>query len=248
MKAILTYHSVDDTGSVISIEPVAFRRHVDFLASGRLRVVPLETLPDLPDDEDAIAITFDDALASFGAVAAPMLRDHGLPATLFVVSDAVGRDNAWRGRRDAGIPLFRVLDWDELGRLAEAGVTIGAHTCTHPDLSALDAARAEQEIVSARDRLAQRLGVPVVTFAYPYGAVGAAARAVVAREFRYGCTTRLAVLSPADDPAVLPRLDTYYLRASGSLEAWGTTRFRWRVGLLAGARSVRGTLTRSLAR
>jgi peptidoglycan/xylan/chitin deacetylase (PgdA/CDA1 family) len=248
MKAILTYHSVDDTGSVISLDPATFRRHVAWLASGRVRVVPLQALPELPADEDAIAITFDDGLASFGEIAAPMLRDHGLPVTLFVVSEAVGGDNAWRGRRDAGIPLFRVLHWDELGRLAEAGVTIGAHSCTHPALSALDAGTAEREIVSSRERLEQRLGVTVVTFAYPYGAVGETARAVVAREFRYGCTTRLAALSPADDPALLPRLDTYYLRAPGSLEAWGTARFRWRVGLLAGARSVRGTLTRSLVR
>jgi hypothetical protein len=78
--------------------------------------------------------------------------------------------------------------------------------------------------------------------------VSPAARDVVAREFRYGVTTRLATLAPHDDPARLPRLDSYYLRAPGTLEAWGTARFRMRMGLLAGARSVRGSLTRSLAR
>ena len=248
MKAILTYHSVDETGSVISIGESTFRRHARWLASGRVRVVPLDELRTLPDGVDAIAITFDDGLESFGRIAAPVLLDHDLPVTLFAVSDAVGSTNVWRGRRDAGIPVFPLLDWDALARLAAAGVSIGAHTCTHLDLSSADADTAHREIVGSRDRISRELGVHPTTFAYPYGGIGDAARDVVAREFQFGVTTRLAVLSPHDDPALLPRLDAYYLRAAGSLEAWGTARFRMRMGLLAGARSVRGSLSRSLAR
>jgi peptidoglycan/xylan/chitin deacetylase (PgdA/CDA1 family) len=248
MKAILTYHSVDETGSVISIDERTFRRHVQWLASGRVRVVPLDALPTLPSDVDAIAITFDDGVESFGRIAAPVLRDHALPATLFVVTDAVGSTNVWRGHRDAAIPVLPLLDWDALGRLAASGVAIGAHTCTHLDLASADADSITREIVGSRTRLTRELGVDPTTFAYPYGGVSPAARDVVAREFRYGVTTRLATLAPHDDPARLPRLDSYYLRAPGTLEAWGTARFRMRMGLLAGARSVRGSLTRSLAR
>lgn len=248
MKAILTYHSVDETGSVISIGEASFRRHVRWLASGRVQVVPLASLATAPADVDTVAITFDDGLESFGRIAAPLLRDHGLPATLFVVTDAVGTSNVWRGRGDAGIPALPLLDWDALGRLAQDGIEFGAHTCTHPDLGALDPSSAEREIVASRARLARELGVEVLTFAYPYGRVSKPAHAVVEREFRYGVTTRLAVVEPDDDPALLPRLDSFYLRGTGTLEAWGTTRFRMRMGLLAGARSVRGSLTRSLAR
>ena len=248
MKAILTYHSVDETGSVISVDERTFRRHVQWLASGRVRAVPLDALASLPDDVDAVAITFDDGLESFGRIAAPLLREHGLPATLFVVTDAVGSTNVWRGQRDAGIPVFPLLDWDALGRLAADGVAIGAHTCTHRNLASADADSATREIVASRTRLARELGVEATTFAYPYGGVSIAARDVVAREFRYGVTTRLATLAAHDDPARLPRLDSYYLRAPGTLESWGTARFRMRMGLLAGARSVRGSLTRSLAR
>jgi peptidoglycan/xylan/chitin deacetylase (PgdA/CDA1 family) len=248
MKAILTYHSVDDSGSVISIDESAFRRHVKWLASGRVRVVPLDELASAPDGADVVAITFDDGLESFARIAAPLLADHGLPATLFVVTDAVGSTNVWRGRRDEGIPVFSLLDWDELGQLASGGVALGAHTCTHPNLAWAATDVVEREIVTSRTRLARELGVEVTTFAYPYGGVSAAARDVVAREFRYGVTTRLATLAPQNDPARLPRLDSYYLRAAGALEAWGSARFRVRMGLLAGARSVRGSLTRSIAR
>jgi peptidoglycan/xylan/chitin deacetylase (PgdA/CDA1 family) len=246
MKAILTYHSVDETGSVISIDERSFRRHVAWLSSARINVVSLQQIPEVPDDEDAIAITFDDGLANFGEIAAPLLLEHGLPATLFVVSDAVGTTNVWPGGGDAGIPVMRLLDWTELGRLAEAGITIGAHTCTHPRLERLSADAVEREIVNSRARLASELGIQATTFAYPYGSVGAVARDVVSRTFRCGVTTRLSMLAPSDDAALLPRLDTYYLRAPGTLEAWGSSRFRIRMGLLARARNLRRTLARSV--
>ena len=38
MRAILTYHSIDDSGSPISIAPADFRRHLDWLTSGRVPV------------------------------------------------------------------------------------------------------------------------------------------------------------------------------------------------------------------
>jgi peptidoglycan/xylan/chitin deacetylase (PgdA/CDA1 family) len=246
MRAILTYHSVDETGSVISIDERSFRRHISWLAERHVRVVPLEEITSVSADEDAVAITFDDGLASFGRVAAPLLVEHGFPVTLFVVTDAVGSSNVWRGRQDPGIPVQPLLDWDQLGALREAGIQLGAHTCTHPRLNTLDGDALEREIVASKQRLARELGVDAKTFAYPYGAVNPEARDVVARTFHYGCTTRLAALASEEDPAMLPRLDSYYLRSPGSLESWGSRRFRIRLGLLAGARSMRGSLTRSL--
>jgi len=248
MRAILTYHSVDETGSVISISERSFRRHVAWLAQGHVRVVPLEDITRVSSDEDAVAITFDDGLASFGRIAAPRLLDCGLPATVFVVTDAVGSTNVWHGRQDAGIPVQPLLDWEQLGALHEAGVTLGAHTCTHPRLTGVEGDALEREIVASKQRLARELGVDAMTFAYPYGAVSRAARDVVARTFHFGCTTRLAALASGEDPAMLPRLDSYYLRSPDALEAWGSRRFRMRLGVLAGARSVRGTLTASLVR
>ena len=247
MRAILTYHSVDETGSVISIDERSFRRHVTWLAGSRIPVVPLDQLVDVAESDDAISITFDDGLANFGEIAAPLLLEHGLPVTLFVVSDAVGATNVWPRGGDAGIPVMRLLDWNDLGRLAEAGVALGAHTRTHPRLEALPAHAVEEEILGSRARLRAELGIEATTFAYPYGSISRAARDVVASSFRCGVTTRLSALSPADDVALLPRLDSYYFRAPGTLEAWGTRRFRVRMGLLAGAREIRRTITRSMS-
>ena len=56
MRAILTYHSIDESGSPISVAPAAFRRHVEWLASGRVRVVSLEEIVRLNDAVDAVAL------------------------------------------------------------------------------------------------------------------------------------------------------------------------------------------------
>ena len=134
LRAILTYHAVDPARSPISMEEATFRRHAAWLASGRVRVCALADLPGQPADADAVALTFDDGFVSFAERAWPVLRDHGLSATVFVVSDHVGGTNAWGQRPAPGNPSLPLMGWETLGRLAEAGVELGAHTRSHRDL------------------------------------------------------------------------------------------------------------------
>src|SRR5262245_46283197 len=119
MRAILTYHSIDDSGSPISVRPDAFERHVEWLASGLVRVTTMERLLEVPASEHAVAITFDDGFENFRDVAAPRLLAHGFPVTLFVVSGRIGRTNSWGGCREPGIPELPLLDWPALRRLQE---------------------------------------------------------------------------------------------------------------------------------
>ena len=219
-----------------------FRRQIVWLARSAVRVVSLDTLMALPDDGDAVALTFDDGFVNFGDIAAPLLADHGLPSTLFVVADGVGRTNRWAGRPDRGVPELPLLGWDTLGRVAEQGVAIGGHTRSHIDLSGLAIDRLTDEIIGGADRIAEALGQAPSSFAYPYGTVTEAAARLVAARFAWGCTTEMRSLTGHDDPARLPRIDMFYLRESGQLERWGTARFRYHLRLRAGARLVRRRL------
>lgn len=63
----------------------------------------------------------------------------------------------------------RTLSTDELRALHADGHTIGAHTHTHPVLSALRPQRARAEIRKSKRDLELVLGPPVEHFAYPYG-------------------------------------------------------------------------------
>jgi peptidoglycan/xylan/chitin deacetylase (PgdA/CDA1 family) len=226
VRAILTYHSIDDSGSPISTAPAVFARHAAWLRSGRVRVTSIPELVALPDQTDAVAITFDDGFANFREAAA---RLEGLPVTLFVVTDHVGRTNAWRGVEAAGVPTLPLLDWTELATLAERGVTLGAHTLTHPDLRVLTQTQCQRELNGSAQRLHAETGQAIDTVAYPYGAVSAAVSAAAATVFRWGCTTDLRPLESAERALELPRLDMYYFRDMGRLEAWGTRSFAARL-------------------
>jgi peptidoglycan/xylan/chitin deacetylase (PgdA/CDA1 family) len=239
MRAILTYHSVDGSGSPISIDEGAFARHVDFLASGRVRVFPLEQVAAAADDDDGVALTFDDGYRNFATRAWPRLRDAGLPATVFVVTGRAGTDNRWDGRGEP-VPGFDLLDWDELAALVAEGVTLGSHSRTHPRLPSLADDALGAEVAGSADDLEARTGTRPAAFCYPYGRVDDRVASAVAARYRCACTTELRPLGASDRPELLPRLDTFYLRPPGRLEAWGSRRFRWHLQARALIRRVRG--------
>jgi peptidoglycan/xylan/chitin deacetylase (PgdA/CDA1 family) len=244
MRAILTYHSLDDSCSPISVSPETFRAHARWLASGKVRVVPLSRILTVASDEDAVALTFDDGFANFADLAAPSLEAYGLPATVFVVAEHVGARNDWGGAAAAGIPDLPLMSWDALGRVAVGGIDIGAHTRRHRDVTTVRGAALEDEIAGCVERIAAELGLRPSTFAYPYGAADAASATVARDVFDVSCTTELRPLRRTEDRATLPRLDMFYFREPGQLEAWGTSAFRRRLWIRAQGRRVRRLVQR----
>lgn len=62
-----------------------------------------------------------------------------------------------------------VLDWAELRALAAGGVTLVAHTRSHPALTQLDDAELRTEVAGSLHDLAQETGSTLPVFCYPYG-------------------------------------------------------------------------------
>jgi peptidoglycan/xylan/chitin deacetylase (PgdA/CDA1 family) len=105
---------------------------------------------------------------------------------------------------------FQLMRLPELKQLADAGMTIGAHTLSHPVLAEqpLDLARAE--IADCRTVLEQSLGRPVWAIAYPFGdpaSVGSR-ECKLAKEAGYECAfvNVGGVLDPASARFALPRV------------------------------------------
>jgi peptidoglycan/xylan/chitin deacetylase (PgdA/CDA1 family) len=244
MRAILTYHSIDESGSPISMPLDAFERHARWLASGAVRVIGLDELATLGDDRDAVALTFDDGFESVATRAAPVLRRHALPATLFIVSDHVGGNNAWGGQATPGIPVMPLLDWRGIHALAEDGWTLGAHSRTHPDLTALSPDDVRREVEGSLDEIQARTGVRPRCFAYPYGRVNERVASTTASLCERAYTTSMRVLSAGDRRERLPRLDAYYFRSPGWLERWGQPHWHAYVAGRSMARTLRDLVTR----
>lgn len=246
MRAILTYHSIDDSGSVISCHPDAFARHVAWLASGRVRVTTIDGLTELPDSTDAVALTFDDGFVNFGEVAAPRLLEHGLPVTVFVVADLAGTANSWDARPNRITPDLPLLDWAALVHLQGRGVTLGAHGLTHRDLTRLEPGALDDEVRGCADRVEERSGRRPTVFAYPYGHRNEASTRIVAQAFRWACTAEFRTLVTPEPPSALPRLDMYYFQGARSLDGWGTAAFEARIRARHGLRRAR-TIAKALA-
>jgi peptidoglycan/xylan/chitin deacetylase (PgdA/CDA1 family) len=62
-----------------------------------------------------------------------------------------------------------MLGWNDVAEMQRMGMTIGAHTLTHPNLPSAGPVDAWQEIEGSKARVERELGVPVTMFAYPNG-------------------------------------------------------------------------------
>lgn len=165
---VLTYHRF----GVIARDPFCisrrdFEAQVRFLAEHR-RAIGLDALRRFLAGETELApgsalITIDDGFESTSSVALPVLRDHAVPAVAFVTPSLVENRDAAR------VEPERYMTWDELGRLAEAGIETGAHGYSHDSLGAMSPDAAREQGARARERLESRLGRPIQSFAYPFG-------------------------------------------------------------------------------
>jgi peptidoglycan/xylan/chitin deacetylase (PgdA/CDA1 family) len=63
-----------------------------------------------------------------------------------------------------------VLGWNELRVLARAGVTLGAHTRTHPLMTQIAVTQMRDEVVGSLRDLEREIGSALSVFAYPSGA------------------------------------------------------------------------------
>lgn len=113
----------------------------------------------------SVAITFDDGYASVVDEALPLLALHGWPCTVFVVSAEIGGTNVW----DPCAPPARLLDADALRAMHAAGHDIGSHTRHHVRIRGLDAGTARHELAHSREHIADMLGAPCTSLAFPYG-------------------------------------------------------------------------------
>jgi peptidoglycan/xylan/chitin deacetylase (PgdA/CDA1 family) len=136
-----------------------------------------------------------------------------------------------------------LLDWPALARLTENGLSLGAHSRTHPDLTSVDSETARDEIEGSVATLERETGMRPTCFAYPYGRVNSAVATVAASICAQAVTTELRPIQPGDSPFLLPRLDAYYFQAAGRLEGWGRPHWHAYLKCRAMFRAVRRVVT-----
>lgn len=184
---ILTYHAIDNSGCPISVRPDLFRWHMKTLKESGKRGVSLAEYVrvragDPGRTRNLVVLTFDDGAESLLAGAVPVLAEHGFTATVFVVTDFVGKKVTWK--KKSNIPDLPLMNWQQIAECRRAGIEIGSHTRTHPNLLELGEAQRLDELQVSKAEIEQRLGQAQTTFCYPYGDYDPAA-AAMARQCGY---------------------------------------------------------------
>jgi peptidoglycan/xylan/chitin deacetylase (PgdA/CDA1 family) len=167
---ILSYHLFGDQAAKMVVTPQAFDAQLSALAADGYRVQRLSALRGFLSGQEAlpvrsVVITVDGGHMSFYRLAFPVLKKHGVPATLFVASDVVGQPDA--------------VSWAQLQEMVATGlVDVQARGKSQRNLiertpgdSDLAHRRGlEIEVQAPRRAIEQRLpSVTVAHFAYPFG-------------------------------------------------------------------------------
>ncbi len=145
------------------------------------------------------ALTFDDGLADNLDIMLPLMRAQAAPATVFIVP-------GWLGQRHPHHSAASILDEDGVRALHAAGIEIGGHTLSHPDLTELSEEEARRELAGSRAALESMIDAPVTVAAYPSGRANDQTRRACA-DAGYAAACRNSGQGSWSDPFDLPRQD-----------------------------------------
>jgi glycosyltransferase involved in cell wall biosynthesis/peptidoglycan/xylan/chitin deacetylase (PgdA/CDA1 family) len=174
-SVVLCYHSVSKSDADLSVDPEVLRQQVSELKEQGFQFY---TFGDLvhrfmrcgAPPHDAACITFDDGFEDNLTHAAPILAELGVPATIFVTTGLMSRDEQVVNDFES-LTRFsaKYLSSAQVAELSRAGFEIAAHTHRHQNMARLAIDAAREEIVRSKTMLEQVTGKSVRTFAYPFG-------------------------------------------------------------------------------
>jgi peptidoglycan/xylan/chitin deacetylase (PgdA/CDA1 family) len=165
---VLCYHDVRDWlprdnprgRQILVLPPDRFRNQLDTLAEAGFTTIGPDAyaahvatgaaLPDRP-----VLLSFDDSRGNQATAVLPELEQRAMTGTFFVMTIVLD-DPGWLSR-------------DDLRRMADAGMTVAAHTYDHKRVDRYGEQDWAVQLEQPREELERVVGRPVEHFAYPGG-------------------------------------------------------------------------------
>lgn len=199
---ILMYHHIgdmpgpgDSVGRGLTVTQKIFGKQLDALGKAGYETIDFRTLANtgavLP--KKPVILTFDDGYVDAYENALPILKAHKMRATFFIVTGFVGKPH--------------YVLWDELKKMSDAGMEIGAHTVDHRNLRILTPKEQMQDIGDSITMLERTLGIKIGSFAYPSGKFTKSALKILRNAgIPFAVTTREGIATEKKNPLLLPRI------------------------------------------
>jgi peptidoglycan/xylan/chitin deacetylase (PgdA/CDA1 family) len=170
---VLMYHGVADDPQAgvhpyfrTTVSPRVFAEQMAYLhREGYVTQNPGELIAHLGNGAvssgKTVVITFDDGFLDFQQQAAPVLKQYGFCATVYLPTSFIGDSRLRFKEQDC-------LTWSEVRELHNQGFHFGSHTVSHPQLHDLDWPMIEEELTDSKRTIEQKIGSAADSFAYPF--------------------------------------------------------------------------------
>lgn len=252
--SILMYHRVCDPAPGVpaptwNVPPARFRAQLKGLLARGFEPWSLSRLlaareAGQPIPANAFVVTFDDGYANNLLFAEPILRELGVPATIFLATAFIDSPQRfpfddWSAAGSAAVPAeaWRPLTRTECEQLLSSGlIEFGAHTHTHQRFAGRTA-EFEHDLAECLRVLRDDFGVKAPAFAFPYGEFTTEMLNVVRRAgIRCAVSTVSDRVGPHDSPLAWNRFGVEATDGAATLAAmlggWHTAAYAARRGAL----------------
>lgn len=216
---ILCYHSIDMSGSPVSVDPRSFADQMEYLRKQGYQTVTLHDVVEYAQNghtsvKRPVCIVFDDGYKNNYREAFPVLDQAGFSATIFVTTDYVGKTNSWDAQH-VSIRTLPMMSWEEIVEMSRHGIEFGSHTKSHPKLAEIDVKMAREELVGAKEELEHHIGKKVEFASYPFGSFNGEVQTLAESLFKAVVSTRLGKVHLGSDIHALERIN-----AASNLFQW----------------------------
>ena len=204
------YHGTpnDDPVSKYSIRANLFNDHLQYLKKNNWNTILFKELNNLSTyPEKTLVLTFDDGYAdNFEGAFLPIVK-HNMKATWFITTDSIGKYAHWMGPPTR---QTQMLTAEQILNMKNAGMEIGSHTCSHPDLTTLSYQQQLNEMSESKQILESIIDEKITSFAYPYGLHNSySVNAAIDTGFKQACTVCPGKFSSEKNSLLIRRITVF---------------------------------------
>lgn len=197
---ILMYHQFGYNESTLYVSPANFYRQMAYLKNNGYDVISLDELvkgikSNRNFNHKTVVITIDDGYKNNYAYAYPIFKKYGFPATIFIISNFIGKKKDY-------------LSWEEIKIMLKDDISLGGHTKNNVYLPSVKKKEVLwEETAGCKKIIKSKTNTIVDYFCYPTGGFTPEVKAVLKKAgYKGACTTNRGLVELNKDVYELKRI------------------------------------------